>query len=380
MSTIITNARLVLEGEVVRGSIDLGDRQIRSVDQGTSGVSQAIDAEGDFLAPGFIEIHTDNLERHFMPRPGVIWPNALAAALAHDNQMAAAGVTTVYDAICVGYERDNAMSRADIFNGLVAAIGEGMRRDVFRIEHRLHLRCELTGGELVRTVAPQLDNPLLCLASLMDHTPGQRQWRDLASHKRFTMGTTGMSEAEVDTLVAKRIAVGGANAERHRPIMVDMFQSRGIPLATHDDTTEEHVRSAAALGIAISEFPTTLIAATTAKALGLATVAGAPNVVCGGSHSGGVSVGALAEGEVLGGLSSDYVPASLLQAVQKLSRQHRVAFPTAMGMVTWRIADMLGLGDRGRLSPGLRADIVQFRLLEDTPVVRGLWCAGRRVL
>ena len=325
MNTIITNARLVLEMEVVRGSVELDDRQIRSVDQGASGVSKAIDAEGDFLAPGLIEMHTDNLERHFMPRPGVMWPNALAAALTHDGQMAAAGVTTVYDAICAGYERDNTISRADTFNGLVAAIGEGVRQDVFRIEHRLHLRCELAGGELVRTVAPQLENPLLCLASLMDHTPGQRQWRELASHKRYTMGMTGMSEAEFDAHVAKRIAEGGANAERNRPIMVDMFRSRGIPLATHDDTTEEHVKSAAALGIVISEFPTTFVAAATAKALGLATVAGAPNVVCGGSHSGGVSVGELAERGVLDGLSSDYVPASLLQAVHKLSRQHRIS-------------------------------------------------------
>ena len=155
-------------------------------------------------------------------------------------------------------------------------------------------------------MAPQLDNPLLCLASLMDHTPGQRQWRELASHKRFTMGTTGMSEAEYDAHVTKRIAEGGANAERNRPIMLDMFRGRGIPLATHDDTTEEHVKSGAALGIAISEFPTTLVAATTAKALGLATIAGAPNVVCGGSQSGGVSVAELAERGVLDGFSSDY--------------------------------------------------------------------------
>jgi alpha-D-ribose 1-methylphosphonate 5-triphosphate diphosphatase len=183
----------------------------------------------------------------------------------------------------------------------------------------------------------------------MDHTPGQRQWRDLASHKRYTMSATGMSEAEFDTHVTKRIAEGGANARRNRPIVIDMLRSRGIPLATHDDTTEEHVRSAVVVGIAISEFPTILVAAETAKALGLATVAGAPNVVCGGSHSGGVSVGELAERGVLDGLSSDYVPASLLQAAQQLSRQHGIAFPTAMGMVTWRIADMLGLTDRGRL-------------------------------
>jgi alpha-D-ribose 1-methylphosphonate 5-triphosphate diphosphatase len=214
----------------------------------------------------------------------------------------------------------------------------------------------------------------------MDHTPGQRQWRDLASFKTYTIGISGMTEAEFEAHVEKRVATGHANAQRNAPIVVEMLRSRSLPFAMHDDTTIEHVAEGAAAGAVISEFPTTIEAAIAAKERGLATVAGAPNVVRGGSHSGGVSVALLAERGVLDGLSSDYVPASLLQAVMKLERDSSIPLGEGIGMVTWRIADMLGLEDRGRMAAGLRSDVVQFGLAAGTPVVRGLWCRGRRVL
>jgi alpha-D-ribose 1-methylphosphonate 5-triphosphate diphosphatase len=157
-----------------------------------------------------------------------------------------------------------------------------------------------------------------------------------------------------------------------------MFGSRGIPIATHDDTTLDHVEAGIASGAVISEFPTTIEAAAFAKQRGLATVAGAPNVVRGGSHSGGVSVSELAEKGLLDGLSSDYVPASLLQAVLKLHADHGIALPEAMGMVTWKVADILGLGDRGHLKPGLRADLVRFKALGPTPVLATVWSKGER--
>ncbi|MDX2158135.1 MAG: alpha-D-ribose 1-methylphosphonate 5-triphosphate diphosphatase [Hyphomicrobiaceae bacterium] len=380
MQTILTNARIVLEDEVIDGTLLLDEGRIAAIDQGRSAVATAIDCQGDWVAPGLIEMHTDNLEKHYIPRPGVVWPNALAAALAHDAQMAAAGVTTVYDALCVGYERGTKVSRAEIFNELLAAICTGVAEGVFRIDHRLHFRCELSGADLVPTLKPHLSNPLLGLASLMDHTPGQRQWRDLASLKTYTMGTSGMTEKEFEAHVDQRIATGSTNATANLPIVIAMFRNLGVPLATHDDTTVQHVEEGLAAGASISEFPTTLEAAAAAKERGLATVAGAPNVVRGGSHSGGVSVALLAERGVLDGLSSDYVPSSLLQAVVGLDAGHGIPLRDGIGMVTWRIADMLGIADRGRLAPGLRADVVQFRVLGSTPVVRASWCAGNRVL
>ncbi len=211
----------------------------------------------------------------------------------------------------------------------------------------------------------------------MDHTPGQRQWRDIQHLKTYAMGN-GKSEAEFEEDVVLRQQEGAANVSRNWSAVVAMFSERGVPIATHDDTTVEHVEAGVASGAVISEFPTTVEAARAARQRGLATVAGAPNVVRGGSHSGGVSVSELAEKGLLDGLSSDYVPASLLQAVLKLHHDHGVGLPEATGMVTWRVADILGLRDRGHLEPGLRADIVRFRALGPTPVVAAVWSQGER--
>lgn len=380
MTTVITNARLILETEVVEGTIAFDATGIVSIDQGRSSLPHAIDANGDYVAPGLIEMHTDNLEKHFVPRPSVVWPDGLAAALAHDAQMAASGVTTVYDALCVGYIFEPNMKRREIFGTTIDAVAQGVADGVFRIDHRLHLRCELTGPDLLADLEPYAGHPLVGLASLMDHTPGQRQWRDISNLKTYVMGTRGTSEAGFEADVRHRQEIGAKNVSRHWPVVVEMFRSRKIPLATHDDTTAEHIDDAIASGAVISEFPTTVEAATAAKAHGLSTIAGAPNVVRGGSHSGGVSVTELAERGILDGLSSDYVPASLLQAVRRLSTKSGLSLPQAMGMVTWRIADVLGLRDRGHLKPGLRADIVRFRFHRDTPVVGGLWSAGRAVM
>jgi alpha-D-ribose 1-methylphosphonate 5-triphosphate diphosphatase len=379
MEAIITNARLILDDEIVDGTICFSEAGIRDVSAGRSAVASALDAAGDYIAPGLIEMHTDNLEKHFVPRPGVIWPNGLAAALAHDAQMAAAGVTTVYDALCAGYDQGEASSRRDIFDSVISAITAGAEQQLFRIDHKLHLRCELTGDDVVDAVLPHMDNPRLALGSLMDHTPGQRQWTDLDKMKTYVLGKGGRSEAEWEAHLESRLAAA-QNVPRNWPVIVELFRSRSIPLASHDDTTVEHVDAGVASGVVISEFPTTVEAAVAAKQRGLATVAGAPNVVRGGSHSGGVSVRELAQRGVLDGLSSDYVPSSLLQAARALTIHSEIDLPAALGMITWRIADMLGLGDRGRLRAGLRADILRFRFVEGTPVVRGLWCAGRPVL
>lgn len=377
MSTILTNARLILEDEVVTGTIAFDESGIRSVDRGRSSVPGAIDVQGDYVAPGLVEMHTDNMEKHFMPRPKVFWPNGLAAALVHDAQMAAAGVTTVYDAICAGTPFSAKDYRKDIFADVMDALRLGTAENVFRIDHRIHMRCELTSPDLLRDIEPYQDDALVQLVSLMDHTPGQRQWRDLAHLRTYALGN-GKTEAEFEEDVVVRQREGTANVGRNWSAVVEMFQARGIPIATHDDTTIEHVEAGIASGAVISEFPTTIEAAEAAKQRGLATIAGAPNVVRGGSHSGGVSVAELAEKDLLDGLSSDYVPASLLQAVLKLHDKHGITLPAAMAKVTWKVADILGLGDRGHLKPGLRADIVRFKALGATPVIATVWSQGRR--
>lgn len=375
--TILTNAQIILDNEIIKGTIRFQNEQIIDVDEGITQVRTAIDAEGDFVTPGLVEMHTDNMEKHFVPRPGVVWPNGLSAAIAHDAQMAAAGVTTVYDSICAGSIYGQKDYRREIFGKVIDAVSLGVELNAFRIDHMIHIRCELTGDELVNDIEPYADHELIRLVSLMDHTPGRRQWRNLDNLRRYNIGSGEKTAEQHEEDVAVRMDIGPRNMERNWPIVVDMFKSRNIPIATHDDTTEEDVIMGSKSGAVISEFPTTVEAAVAAQRHGLATIMGAPNIVRGGSHSGGVAATELAGLGLLDGLSSDYVPASLLQAVVKLNQNLSLPLHETMAMVTWKVADMVGIRDRGRLKSGLRADVLRFRVLDGTPIVRNLWSNGR---
>ncbi|MDQ0511100.1 alpha-D-ribose 1-methylphosphonate 5-triphosphate diphosphatase [Ancylobacter amanitiformis] len=378
METILTNVRLVLEDRVVEGTLVHENGTIRALDEGRSQLPGAVDCDGDYLAPGLIDLHTDALEGHFVPRPKVIWPDARAAALAHDAQMAGSGVTTVYDAICAGGFDQAKADRRALYEVMLDAVEQGATRGMFRVDHRIHLRCELTDHGLPDLVDAALGRPNLSLASLMDHTPGTRQWRNV-EHLKVYLSGIGKGGPDIDAEVADRIERAKGAVAGNYDKMVALFSASGIVLASHDDTTPAHVDEALAAGCSISEFPTTLEAARAAKASGLATIGGAPNVVRGGSHSGGVSMRDLAQQGLLDALASDYVPASLLQAALALTRTAGLALPAALALVTAAPARLARLDDRGRLAPGLRADLLRFRLIDDTPAVGEVMLAGRRV-
>lgn len=376
MDTVLTNARLVLDDAVVAGTITLREGRILAIDEGRATAPGAVDCDGDFIAPGLIDLHTDALEGHFVPRPRVFWPDARAAALAHDGQTVASGITTVFDAICAGGFDQAKAERRDLFGVMLDAVEQGA--PLFRADHKVHLRCEMTDPDLLDLVEPTLARPSLAFASLMDHTPGARQWRNVEVLRNFLLGI-GKDAVEADREIGERTARGRANVARNLPPLVEMLAATGLVLASHDDTTEDHVAEARAAGCTVSEFPTTRGAAAAARAADLATIGGAPNVVRGGSHSGGVAMGALAQEGLIDALASDYVPASLLQAATRLHTVDGMPLPEAMALVTRNPARMAGLEDRGRLDAGLRADVVRFRIFEGTPVVRQVLVEGERV-
>lgn len=369
---VFANAEVVTTSATFRGAVVVSDGLIAEVREGAETPPGAIDFEGDYLAPGFVELHTDNVEKQMVPRPGVVWPSPLAAMLAHDAQMAAAGVTTVYDAISVGEYRDRAYRR-ELLRSAVGAVREAKAAGLFRADHFLHLRCEISDDAVCELFEPFAEEPDVQLISLMDHTPGQRQWRDLKSFKTFQ--NAAMSDAEFETFVAERIAGASNSVDRNRRRILEMWRERG-PVASHDDTTPEHVAEALEDGIRISEFPTTMAAAEAAKAAGMATVMGAPNVVRGGSHSGNVSAIELAEAGLLDALSSDYAPISLVHAVFSLHEHAGLSLSDAFKTVSATPAAMLGLEDRGAIAVGRRADLVRVRKLDDAAIVRGAWAAG----
>lgn len=380
MELTFANVQIVTLDESFAGGLSIKDGLIRTVDRGAGAPTGAIDGEGDYILPGLIDIHTDNLERHFQPRPGVIWPSPIAAALAHDREMIGAGITTVYDSMSLG-DYDSGGNRRRMLDTGINAITDASAKGLMKADHHFHFRCEISDRNMTDIYETHADNPRLGLISLMDHTPGQRQWRDLDIYRAFRAKKNARiwSDDEWAAYVDERRGHQATYAEPFREHIRKAAHERGLPLASHDDTTREDVDQARTEGATISEFPTTIEAAEHARKAGLKIVMGAPNVVLGRSHSGNVSALALAERGLLDALSSDYVPSSLLDAAFALSRQ-TMSLPQAIATVTANPAAMLALDDRGRITAGLRADFLRVKLVDGAPVIRGIWRGGERVM
>ena len=374
---IFRNARIVTTDEEFTGSVVIEGGVIQSVDRGNTSVPGAEDWAGDWLIPGLVELHTDNLEKHLVPRPGVLW-NAHCAMTVHDAQCAAAGITTVLDSVVIG-DLDEGGSRCQTQHTSIAALHQCRDEGLMRVEHLLHLRCEVSAPDILEVFHQYADDPLLKLVSVMDHTPGQRQWRDLKSYRRYSERNGRYNDEEFDAMIAQRKADQQAYALPHRQVIVKASNARKLPLASHDDTLLGDVELAVMEGVSLSEFPTTVAAAQAAREAGMAIIMGGPNMVKGGSHSGNVSAAELAQCDLLDIFSSDYVPSSLLLATFMLGSLAQWTLPKAVRTVTRNPARAIGLQDRGDVAVGQRADLLRVRMNRvGMPVVLQTWLAGTR--
>jgi alpha-D-ribose 1-methylphosphonate 5-triphosphate diphosphatase len=374
--TVLTNARLVLPDEVILGSVVITDGKLRAVDSGPSGHPGAIDLDGDFLIPGVVDVHTDNLERQVQPRINARWPSR-SAMLAHDAQCAAAGVTTVLDALCLG-ELGLDKGRIQTFQDGVADLDALTGTGLLKSEHFLHLRCEMPAVDVMALIDPVADHPRVRMISLMDHSPGVGQYFDLDAYRR-TRRKEGHSDKVIDERIEQLTTQRAQWRGPNRAALLARVAGLNVTLASHDDRTEEDIAENFADGIRISEFPVSMAAAQAARAHGMAVIAGGPNIVRGGSHSGNVSAAELVRAGVVDAFASDYVPASLVEAAFICAADTGITLPKAIAMVSDAPARMARLEDRGRIEAGLRADLVRVRLHDGLPVVRQVWQHGERV-
>ena len=368
-----TNARLVLPNSVVTGSLLACDGLITSIDEGNRKIASSIDLNGDFLIPGLVDLHTDSLEGHLEPRKGVKW-NPVSAAIAHDATVTASGVTTVFDALCVGHSVTRPAQEENL-KQMMTGLFDARRHGLLRSDHKVHLRCEVTDPVVIGMLAPHIADPLVGLVSVMDHAPGHRQMKEVDSYRdSWLVGTCGMSPAEADRHIDILIERSQTVAPEMRRQVTQLAHEHGHAVASHDDETVAHVDEARELGIEIAEFPTTEAAARTAHGHGMAVLMGAPNLVRGGSHSGNVGTGELAQLGVLDALMSDYIMSSMLAGVFHLTRDDfGYDLPSAIALATVNPARVAGLDDRGEIAIGRRADLVRVRLIDDLPVVIGVW-------
>ena len=376
--TVFANAKIITEDAVLHGTMKIVDGVIAAIDSGAGVPSGAIDCEGDYIAPGLIELHTDNLERHLSPRPRVSWPKR-AAVLGHDRELAGSGITTVFDALRVGSEADQkrkgfvryARETADNILDL-------MRQRALKVSHYIHLRAELCTDTLVEELYEFSPNDRVGLVSLMDHTPGQRQFRDTEKLRVYLMGKHGYDDVGVEAHIDRLKNMQAVYLDKHRAAAVAYAKKMGAVLASHDDTTADDVIASSGEGVTVAEFPTTLEAATACRAQDQYIVMGAPNIIRGGSHFGNIAAQELLDGGLLDILSSDYVPASLLNAAVTLGMlMNDIA--AGIRKVTAVPADAAGFDDRGRIAFEKRADLVRFAVHDGLPMISSVWVRGTRV-
>ncbi|MGQ3488640.1 alpha-D-ribose 1-methylphosphonate 5-triphosphate diphosphatase [Roseovarius pacificus] len=373
----LANARLVLPDEVLTGSLIVADGRIAEIAPGTHVGAGAIDCDGDYITPGLIELHTDNLERHIEPRPSVDWPH-VSAILAHDGELASTGITTVFDAMRVGSIHTGKGGYVKYARALTDEILALRRADALRISHFLHLRAEICSETLLEELAEFSPEDRIGIVSLMDHTPGQRQFRDLSKLKTYIAKKRGMSDTEFEAHVTHLKGLRAQFGDAHETGAIAEANRLGAVLASHDDTTAEQVAASHGNGVGFAEFPTTIEAAEACREQGVAIMMGAPNIIRGGSHSGNVSALDLAGRGLLDIVSSDYVPSALLLSAFRLGEVWR-DLPRAIRTVTAAPAEVTGLTDRGHLIAGQRADLLRIRDINGTPVVRTVWSRGRQV-
>ena len=376
---VLANARMVLADRVVeRGWLAVVDGHIAEVGEGAA-PERGEDLHGDLLMPGLVELHTDHLEAHYTPRPKVHW-DPVAAVVSFDGQLATSGITTVLDSLRVWTEPgvEAADGEADT---LAHAIGQARAAQLLRVDHFIHLRCEVPMPSVVAEASRLMGHADVRLASLMDHTPWQRQFRDERKLRDYYRGKKGgLTDAELDALFAKRLEHQAMYAADNYRKLVALAREHDVRLASHDDTTLDHVSDAIRDRVTIAEFPTTMEAAQALHAAGVRVLMGAPNLVRGGSHAGNVATADLARAGVLDAMSSDYMPASLLMAALRLPKVvPGIDLAAAVRTVSRTPAAAIGLADRGEIAAGKRADLIRVHVAGEVPMVRTTWLAGNRV-
>lgn len=376
---ILSDARVVTPSRVLHGSVVIENGRIVEIHEGPSRHATAIEFAGDYLLPGLVDIHTDHFEKHLYPRAHVRW-DFMRAALAHDAQIIGGGVTTVFDSLCVGATTDNP-ERAEILKPMIEALEQAQGAGMLRAEHLVHLRCELTDPMTPQLTADNIDREIVRVISVMEHLPGIRQSRDLDAYVARAAKSTGENPELVREKIKLLVAEKSHFADTTRPEVVALARARAMPLMSHDDTDVAHIEEGLAEGVSISEFPCSMEAAEAAREAGMTIVAGAPNLVRGGSQSGNIAVRDLLSKKLVDILASDYVPRSMLDAAFMIAADPGLDYdlPTAVAMVTRNPALAGNLADRGAIETGLKADLIRVDLQDGHPFVKSAWRSGHRV-
>ena len=358
---IITNAKIVMPDRILNGSVMIENGKIEKITSDKIEGDNIIDAKGKFLLPGLIDIHGDDLEKEISPRPSVNFPMDFAL-INLDRKTAACGITTKLHAIA--YFEDELKGRHPAKSKKILKTLNRLRDKLF-VNNLIHARCEISSD--ISDILQVIDDPCVKLISIMDHTPGQGQFKNIEDYKAYHKRVYGLKEEEIERILNRKREHDKMSNLRK---VLDKAHKTGIPIASHDDDTDKKVEFFHSLGIEISEFPVTLEAAKKAKELGMIISMGAPNVVRGRSSTGNLSAIEAIKHNLVDVLCSDYSAEAMLYAPFILERKKLMTLNEAVNLVSLNPARAIGMDDEvGSIEPGKQADLIIVDKIDEIPVV-----------
>ncbi|WBX81634.1 phosphonate metabolism protein PhnM [Virgibacillus salarius] len=357
--TILEGYAVVVEGDHIQAIIpEESINEYKAADH--------INANGGYISHGFIDIHSDYIETIASPRPTSMMDFHISLREA-EKILISHGITTMFHSL--------SFYREDVFTHKPMRYPENVQRmvdaiaathnELHLIRHRLHARFEIDNVSEVDRLIQNINDDKVHLLSFMDHTPRQGQYRDLEVYRQTLQGYRALSDDDVQTIILERQNMKCLSIDQIKEI-ADIALAKGIAVASHDDDNVEKLDLVASFGTTISEFPITLDIAKKARELGLKTIAGAPNVMLGGSHSGNLSAAeAIAENSI-DILCSDYYPAALLHAIFTLSESYSNDLHEMFMKVTLNPAKAVRMdGEIGSIKAGKKADIIIIERMDD---------------
>jgi alpha-D-ribose 1-methylphosphonate 5-triphosphate diphosphatase len=334
-----------------------------------------------YVTAGFIDIHSDNIETLVQPRPTSVM-DFDTALMEHEKMLVNQGITTMYHSLSFLREngaaiREKEARKPDKMRELIELIHSMPERNHL-IRHRFHCRFDIKNSDGYDTLMDFLDKDYIHLLSFNDHTPGQGQYRNFVKYQdNLRNYKPDLDDRQIDKIIAEKMEFPQISCEMIK-MAAAAAREKGIPIASHDDDSEEKLAYVYnELKADISEFPVELCVARKAKERGMLTVAGAPNVLLGSSHSGNMSAAEAIKEGVIDILCSDYYPPAMLHAVFKLNNDYELPLWDCVNMITLNPARALGIDrDYGSIAEGKKADIVMIKILDGKPAVTKVFIDG----
>lgn len=351
MKTILRSTNVLIDGAFKSADIVIQGQEITAVKEYKT-LDVAIDLGDRRVVPGFVDLHSDAIEKEIEPRPGARFPAAMAV-VELDKKLSMAGITTMYHAIGFNDEALHKGRGTEQAKELVEEIHEANSAHL-GVDNLIHVRFEITSHTSIATIKKLTEEGKVDMLSVMDHSPGQGQFRSIEKWKYYHLKAYNLDENEIDAyLKDKKSKVSAEIVED----IVKFALSYDIPVLSHDDDSKEKLNTLKDLGITFSEFPLSLEVAKMAKEMNIATGMGAPNVVRGGSQSGNIAAKELIKEGVCDYLCSDYHPASMLLSPYRLKEDVGLSLEEGFAMISSTPAKLASLQNRGEIKEGYLADI-----------------------